>query len=124
MSPLSQLARLPAGSALERTMVPDLSWPDFVRALLDGTARGLRVVAYFGARDGAGMRLYQVLADDERSEVALGTTRLSTNGFPSLTPQRSQLHLFEREIAEQLGLQPAGHPWLTSTSPPCSRPRP
>ena len=32
--------------------------------------------------------------------------------FPSLTPRCPQVHLFEREIAEQFGLKPVGHPWL------------
>jgi hypothetical protein len=32
--------------------------------------------------------------------------------FPSLTPRCSQLHLFEREIAEQFGVVPEGHPWF------------
>jgi Ni,Fe-hydrogenase III large subunit len=32
--------------------------------------------------------------------------------LPSLTPRCPQVHLFEREIAEQYGVRPVGHPWL------------
>jgi Ni,Fe-hydrogenase III large subunit len=112
VSPVFLLARLQAGTALPRADVPDLEWPDFARALLDGTARGLRVVAYFGAREGTALRLHLVLADDSRSDLAVGSTLLDAPGFPSFTPQRPQVHLFEREIAEQFGVVPAGHPWL------------
>jgi Ni,Fe-hydrogenase III large subunit len=40
--------------------------------------------------------------------------------YPSLTPDCPQAHLFEREIHEQRGVIPAGHPWLKPVrhSPP------
>jgi Ni,Fe-hydrogenase III large subunit len=34
------------------------------------------------------------------------------SAFPSITPECAQVHLFEREIAEQWGLRPEGHPWF------------
>ncbi len=37
---------------------------------------------------------------------------MSGESFPSLTPDFPQLHLFEREIAEQWGVRPDGHPWF------------
>ncbi len=33
--------------------------------------------------------------------------------YPALTPRVPQMHLFEREFAEELGARPLGHPWLT-----------
>ena len=38
--------------------------------------------------------------------------RLWAGPYPSLTPACPQAHLFEREIAEQCGVVPEGHPWL------------
>ena len=32
--------------------------------------------------------------------------------FPRLTPDCPQVHLFERELAEQYGVRPEGHPWF------------
>ena len=32
--------------------------------------------------------------------------------YPSLTPECPQAHLFEREMAEQFGIIPEGHPWF------------
>ena len=49
MSALSLLARLAAGTALPRALLPDLSWPDFAGALLDGVGHGLRVAAFFSS---------------------------------------------------------------------------
>lgn len=112
MSGLARLARIKAGTAIARAAVPELAWPDFEDAIVDGTARGLRVVAYFGAAEAARLRLYAVLADDTDSEVAVGTAVVSGTEFPSLTPRCPQVHLFEREIAEQYSVRPAGHPWL------------
>jgi Ni,Fe-hydrogenase III large subunit len=34
------------------------------------------------------------------------------NRYETLTPSCTQAHLFEREIAEQSGIVPQGHPWL------------
>jgi len=42
----------------------------------------------------------------------VGRTRLEGSSYPSLTPECPQAHLFEREMAEQYGLRPQGHPWL------------
>ena len=58
-----------------------------------------------------GTRLLLILAfDEERRLEALST--IVTDSFCSLTPDFPQLHLFEREIAEQSGLKAEGHPWL------------
>jgi Ni,Fe-hydrogenase III large subunit len=122
----SRLARLKAGAALPRAELPDLPWDDFAAELLDGVARGQRVAALFGAPEEGAVRLHLVLADDAGSELAVGGTRVDGGSFPSLTPRCPQVHLFEREIAEQYGLRPEGHPWLKPVrfQPPLRGPRP
>ena len=41
------------------------------------------------------------------------TTAASTcDAYAALTPRCPQAHWFERELAEQLGVRPEGHPWL------------
>jgi Ni,Fe-hydrogenase III large subunit len=111
VSALARLARLGAGGALPRADLPDLGWDDFAAALFGGVAAGRRVVALFGAAEGSATRLYLVLADDRASELAVATTRVDGDRFPSSTPRCPQVHLFEREIAEQFGLAAEGHPW-------------
>jgi Ni,Fe-hydrogenase III large subunit len=43
--------------------------------------------------------------------LALLSTEVKTY-YQSLTPECAQAHWFEREITEQWGIVPAGHPWL------------
>jgi len=81
----------------------------------DGSlAGGQRVVALFGDAPTSTERvdLYAVLADSARGLLRVGKATLDTDRFPSLTPDCPQVHLFEREIAEQYGVCPEGHPWL------------
>ena len=108
----STLARFKAGTSLSRSAIPELFLADLTDDLVGEVERGLRVVAYFGSPEGAGIRLYLVLADDARSELAVGTARLPGESFPSVAEACPQVQLFEREIAEQWGPRPVGHPWL------------
>ena len=52
------------------------------------------------------------LADNDRALLSVGMTTLDSDRFPSLTPDCPQVHLFERELAEQYGVRPEGHPWF------------
>jgi len=52
-----------------------------------------------------------ILARDERGDLAVVSAGAASE-FPSLLPDCPQAHWFEREIREQWGLTPAGHPWL------------
>jgi Ni,Fe-hydrogenase III large subunit len=56
--------------------------------------------------------LYVVLADSKRSLLNIAKTTLDSDCYHSLTTDCPQVHLFEREIAEQYGIFPQGHPWL------------
>jgi len=111
MSATPRLARFKAGTAVPRSAVPDLPWAEFSEELLAGVTRGLRAVAYFAAADEGSVRLHLVMADDQESTLAACTTMIRGDAFPSLTRQCPQVHLFEREIAEQFGLRAEGHPW-------------
>ena len=107
-------AQLANGRALPLEDLPTLALDGFQQAILQGVASGQRVCALFGdASPNAGMtQIYVVMADDERNRLWAGRTQIEGDQFPSLTPQCPQVHMFEREIAEQYGLKPIGHPWL------------
>ena len=107
-------AQLANGRALPLEDLPTLALDGFQQAILQGVASGQRVCALFGdTSPHAGMtQLYVVMADDERNRLWAGRTQIEGDQFPSLTPQCPQVHMFEREIAEQYGLKPIGHPWL------------
>ena len=108
------LATLRNGRAIELDAIPMLAFEDFECAVLAGVEAGQRVAALFGAstrRTGV-TQLYVVLVDDAQSRLHAGRVEIEGDEFPSLTPRCPQVHLFEREIAEQFGLTPVGHPWL------------
>ncbi|HTV49498.1 MAG TPA: NADH-quinone oxidoreductase subunit C [Phycisphaerae bacterium] len=104
------------GRAVPRHNVPRLSQEQFGHAILDALADGCRVSALFAAPDGPDQSfdplMYAVLADDETSVLRLATARIEGKTFPSLAQSCPQIQLFEREIAEQYGCTPVGHPWL------------
>jgi Ni,Fe-hydrogenase III large subunit len=108
------LAALINGQSLELDAISSLSFSTFEQVLLDGVADGLRVAAMFAAPTGQGAtpQLFAVLADDGHGRLFVGRTEVADGRFPSLTPRCPQVHLFEREIAEQWGLLPDNHPWL------------
>jgi len=68
---------------------------------------GGRIASLF-AHEG---RLLAVLAIDARSTLEILSCEAGQS-YPSLTANCPQAHLFEREIAEQSGVKPEGHPWL------------
>ncbi|MEO8196325.1 MAG: NADH-quinone oxidoreductase subunit C [Thermoanaerobaculia bacterium] len=107
----AKLARVQSGISLARTALPELVPEELAAALVRGVEGGQRVVAYFGVADNAHLRLYLVLADDARSELAVGTARVAGESFPSVALVCPQVQLFEREIEEQFGARPDGHPW-------------
>jgi Ni,Fe-hydrogenase III large subunit len=96
------------GAAIRRETIPSVSL-DELRALL---GKDRRVAAFFGAPAGEAIDLFLVVADDAAGTLEAARARVSGESFPSLTPDFPQLHLFEREIAEQWGVRPDGHPWF------------
>jgi Ni,Fe-hydrogenase III large subunit len=99
--------------AIDYRAIPLLDLEQFRRTVIDGAGRGLRVIALFASPvpDGE-LRLDAVLADDLTSSIHVTSTVLVPGSFPSMTADCPQVHLFEREIAEQFGVEPTGHPWL------------
>jgi Ni,Fe-hydrogenase III large subunit len=84
----------------------------FRESIICSVEAGARLSALFGhpAPDDR-LMLLAVLADDRAGELFLCSTVVG-GSYDSLTPDCMQAHLFEREIAEQWGVQPKGHPWL------------
>jgi Ni,Fe-hydrogenase III large subunit len=91
--------------------VPVLSVSAF-RAIVAGEAAGgSRLCAFFGMPAGDAVRLVAILARDGAGALSAVSTEVS-GSYASLTPECPQAHWFEREIAEQWGVRPEGHPWL------------
>ena len=112
MSASTPFALLANATSLPWADVP--AWPvaEFIAATGSELRRGARLCSLFGVPDGAAVQLVAVLAFDADSTLAVGRSTPFCGAFPSLTATRPQAHLFEREIWEQHGLTPEGHPWL------------
>ncbi len=94
--------------------IPWHTLDQFQELIVQGVADEQRISACFGvasAQPGA-VDLYVILANDSENHLTVARTTVTEKVFPSLTPRCPQIHLFEREIAEQFGLLPEGHPWL------------
>jgi Ni,Fe-hydrogenase III large subunit len=101
------------GVAAARAAVPRLDTDTFCRGVVDAPTTGRRVAALFGVptADGA-LELFSIVAVDDEGTIEVARTIIAGDSFPSMTPECTQVHLFEREIAEQWGVVPSGHPWL------------
>jgi Ni,Fe-hydrogenase III large subunit len=108
------LTILHTGQAIPRERIQELRFEEFRRTIVDAVAGGQRVAALFGDTPTStdSVDLYAVLADSARGLLHVGKATLASDRFRSLTPDCPQVHLFEREIAEQYSVCPEGHPWL------------
>jgi len=103
---------LPNAGVVALDGVSVLSPADFRERVLTDSESGGRLAALFGQpASGDRVRLLAVVAHEAESLLHLWTTEVGDT-FRSLTPDCPQAHWFEREIAEQWGVRPEGHPWL------------
>jgi len=100
------------GAALRWSELPEPRVDDLVAAVAAELARGARLCSLFGVPGQDGLRLVAVIAFDEASVLHLGRSAPFTGAYAALSATHAQAHLFERELAEQHGVVPAGHPWL------------
>ena len=104
--------RLHNGQAVCRRDVPVLSVGELREAVSFSVKQGARLAALFGMPvGGEAVRLFAVLACGDTGDLSVASADVG-NHYPALTPDCSQAHWFEREIAEQWGVRPEGHPWL------------
>ncbi len=112
---MSANAPLPMGPhdrPIRLAEIPVLAVDAFRSAILGQVNAGGRIAALFGmAGESNRVRLYAVLMYLETAEIAVLAADVADE-YPSLTPDCPQAHMFEREIAEQWGVIPRGHPWL------------
>jgi len=93
---------------IERDKIPHLSFEDFHKDALSIVENGGKVVQYFGYQEDKAVKLLAVL----RTNRLLIAGCDAPETYPSLTKTCEPFHMFEREIAEQFGIIPEGHPWL------------
>ena len=108
----SSFAVIGNGEPCDLASLRVLPFEVFREQVCQAVEEGAWIAALFAARESeAVLRGYAVLAHAPSGALWLCSTRLP-DSFPSLTPDCPQAQLFEREIAEQWGVKPIGHPWL------------
>ena len=112
MSTAPGFTLLSNGTSVPWAEVPEWPADDFVAAAAAELERGGRLCAWFGVPEGAQTRLVAVVAFDAENTLAVGRSEPIKDRYRSLTLRHPQAHLFEREVWEQHGLVPEGHPWL------------
>ncbi len=112
MSRPTTFALLANATSIPWAEVPAWPAPDLVRATAAELDRGGRLCAWFGVPENDATRLVAVVAFDADNTLAVARSTPVSGEYPALTATHPQAHLFEREVWEQHGLTPAGHPWL------------
>lgn len=97
--------------AFDAAECPTLPVERFRREVMARIDDGARLALLCGQPAGAGLRLWAVLAQPDAGHLAIATAEVADR-YAALTPDCPQAHWFEREIAEQWGVRPEGHPWL------------
>ena len=91
---------------------PVLTNAEFRDAVINRAHDGARLAALFGIpHRRASVQLIGVLANGDTGRFEICATDVE-QGYPALTPDCPAAHWFEREIAEEWGVRPQGHPWL------------
>jgi Ni,Fe-hydrogenase III large subunit/NADH:ubiquinone oxidoreductase subunit 2 (subunit N) len=96
------------GNAIPIDSIPLLSFEDFSTQAVEIVSGGGKVVQFFGFQADNTVRLMAILRTDELLVAACD----APEAYPALTTRCEPFHMFEREIAEQYGIRPEGHPWL------------
>jgi Ni,Fe-hydrogenase III large subunit len=107
------------GLGLQLGELPRLPPLPFQRTCREVCSEGGRLLALCalpprqGTSSGALPEILAVLGDDARSRIGFVRMELpETRSYPALTNDLPQAQAFERELFEENGIHPRGHPWL------------
>jgi Ni,Fe-hydrogenase III large subunit/Ni,Fe-hydrogenase III component G len=95
--------------------VPIFSEAEFRQKVITACSGGARLLNLFGCSFAQGeIKIFAVLGEDQEGKMLVISMRVVPERlfFRSMTPELPQAHMFEREIAEQYGVIPEGHPWM------------
>ena len=107
---MDNLLQIQNGQAVNRADIPDLDFDDFQRSMLNATNDDGYIVQFFAYEDEESvLKLIGVVRSGQQLYMAGCSVG---DEYPSLSSECEKFHMFEREIAEQYGVKPKGHPWL------------
>lgn len=105
------------GKAINLSQITRVTIDELRTQTIDAVSRGYRASSFFALPDPGNpdpakpSLIVSILACNAESKLMILMAPVG-DSFPSLTPECPQFHMFEREIAEQWGITPVGHPWL------------
>ncbi len=99
------------GQRIDRKNIPHIPFETFRHDLVRFANDGGNIVQLFAYEDKGQNKLLTVLRNKSNDTLYVTGCDID-NSFASLTIENEKFHMFEREIAEQYGLKPDGHPWL------------
>ncbi|MBI3785161.1 MAG: NADH-quinone oxidoreductase subunit C [Deltaproteobacteria bacterium] len=100
------------GEAVPLQAIPQLNIAELRATVLQAVAAGGRIVALFAHRgDSDAVRLVAILTEDASGTLAVCSAEVG-DSYAAISQECPQAAWFEREIAEQSGVHPNGHPWL------------
>ena len=106
---MDNLLKIENGIAIARTSIPQVPYGQFFTTLSEFVRNEGFIVQFFAYKDEGNYKLLAVVRNNELYVIGTQVGK----SFQSLTRNSSEkFHMFEREIAEQFGLKPDGHPWL------------
>ena len=99
--------------SISRDEIPRLTLDDLRNQVVEKIKSGKRLVQFFGDKESDAIVLYAVVADDNNSKLSISSsTSKPGQTYLSITPEAPSASFYERELYEQCGIQPEGHPWL------------
>lgn len=104
----------------------DIPIDSFKNLRNDLALKKMRVIQFFVSIEDGKNRLYCIFAENDMPHKIGEEAKLFVvscyldNNFESITPNNPALHLFEREIYENFGIEPIGHPWLKPVRKICT----
>jgi len=99
--------------SISQKEIPFFPADKFFSDIIESVKNGRRLLNYFGISESDKVKIYCLIADDELSKIFIAYTELNRGeSYSSLTIDIPASHLFERELFEQCGIIPEGHPWL------------
>jgi len=100
------------GQAVALTEIPLLPMDDFRQEIVGACAARARLSALAVLPVAGGRHLLALLSFDQYHRLGFLRTAVPADGhYPALTPALPQAQSFERELWEEHGIVPEGHPW-------------
>lgn len=96
--------------------ISDIPVDSFKNLRTDLALKKMRVVQLFVNPEDGKNKLYCVFTQNEmpqdKAKLFVVSSYIENKSYESMTTTNPALHMFEREIYENFGIEPLGHPWL------------